>query len=100
MSQALSLVRPEVGVRRVEPEALGPALAECDGACVVFCSRITHEVEERALSWVEMYPSGESLSTVSVLGVRDVVENLRLEDLVSVIDRTGNSLAALNHAEP
>jgi hypothetical protein len=85
LAAAFRELRPSVEVFEVEEnldhevERLGPDL--------VVCSRRTGCIEDRAPSWVELYPDHEAHSVVSVLGKRSTVEQIQLCDLLSIIDR-------------
>jgi hypothetical protein len=83
-------LRPDVEVFEVEAEDLDREVERL-GPDLVVCSRLTARVEDRAPSWVELYPNFEAHSVVSVLGERSTVEEIQLSDLLSIIDRTERS---------
>ena len=86
LAAAFRELRPGVEVFEVEEydldrevERLGPDL--------VVCSRLTTQIEDRAPSWVELYPNHGPHSVVSVLGERSTIREIQLSDLLSIIDR-------------
>ena len=92
--QALAAVfrelRPGVEVFEVEEEDLDREVERL-GPDLVVCSRLTTRIEDRAPSWVELYPNHGPQSEVSVLGERSTVQEIQLSDLLSIIDRTERS---------
>jgi hypothetical protein len=79
-------LRPAIEVFEVEEEDLDHEVEHL-GPDLVVCSRRTCRIEDRAPSWVELYPNHEAHSVVSVLGERSTVEEIQLSDLLSIIDR-------------
>jgi hypothetical protein len=88
IARALGALRPEVEVIDVEPEDLDSEVGRLAPQAVI-CSRTTPVVRRTAPSWVELYREHDaSLSYVSVGGeLSRVMGDMRLEDLLSVIDR-------------
>jgi hypothetical protein len=89
IARALREVRPQAEVIEIEPEDLDREVGRLAPKMVI-CSRATPAVRRIAPSWVELYREHDaSLSCVSVVGEPSrVVGDLRLEDLLSIIDRT------------
>lgn len=87
LAAAFRELRPDIEVFESEKEDLDREVERLDPDLVV-CSRLTARVEDRAASWVELYPDHEPHSVVSVLGERSTVEEIQLSDLLSIIDRT------------
>jgi hypothetical protein len=56
---------------------------------LVVCSRLSEAVEERVLSWVELYPGHGSKSRIGVGPERTTVEEIELPELLSVVERAG-----------
>ena len=53
---------------------------------VVICSEVTDLVRDHILHWIELYPNCESRVTISNFGKRRVVDDIRLSDIVSLVD--------------
>ena len=90
LAAAFRELRPAVEVFEVVEEDLDREVERL-GPDLVVCSRLTTRIEDRAPSWVELYPNHGAHSVVSVLGERSTVEEIKLSDLLSIIDRTGRS---------
>ena len=90
LAVALRELRPSVEVFEVDEEDLDHEVERL-GPDLVVCSRRTGRIEDRAPSWVELYPNHEPHSVVSVLGERSTVEEIQLCDLLSIIDRAEHS---------
>ena len=90
LAAAFRELRPDIEVFESEKEDLDREVERLDPDLVV-CSRLTARVEDRAASWVELYPDHEPHSVVSVLGERSTVEEIQLSDLLSIIDGTGGA---------
>jgi hypothetical protein len=80
-------LRPDVQLFEAEENDLDREVERLDPYLVV-CSRLTARVEDHAPSWVELYPDSEAHSVISVRGERSTVEEIKLSDLLSIIDRT------------
>ncbi len=91
LAAALRELRPGVEVFEVEEDDLDREVERLSPDLVV-CSRLTSRIEDRAPSWVELYPNHGARSVISVLGERSTVEEIQLSDLLSIIDRTEQSL--------
>lgn len=76
-------LRPEVEVFEADPAVLDGEVARL-GPDLVICSRVTCTVEQRATSWVELYPNCKSYSTFCVGGERRALEEVQLSDLLSL----------------
>ncbi len=87
LASAFRGLRPDVEVFEAEEEDLDREVERL-GPDLVVCSRRTPRIEDRAPSWVELYPNHGAHSVVSVLGERSTVEEIQLSDLLSIIDRT------------
>lgn len=87
IATAFRALRPGVEVFEAEEEDLDREVGRLDPDLVV-CSRLTALVEDRAPSWVELYPGSGSHSVVSVRGERSTIEEIQLSDLLSIVDRT------------
>ncbi len=91
LAAAFRELRPGVEVFEVEEDDLDREVERL-GPDLVVCSRLTSRIEDRAPSWVELYPNHEAHSVVSVLGERSTVQEIQLSDLLSIIDRTERSM--------
>jgi hypothetical protein len=100
ISRAIECLRPETKVVEVEPEKLDDELAGFEIPYLVICSRTGRTVERKALSWVELYPDGESFARVNISGVRFEKDDMRLHDLLSAIDQTAFSLGDCEGSDP
>jgi hypothetical protein len=87
LAAAFRELRPNVEVFEAKNEDLDREVKRL-GPDLVVCSRVTAGVEDRAPSWVELYPNHGARSVVSVLGERSIVEEIQLADLLSIIDGT------------
>ena len=90
LAAAFRELRPDVEVFEVEKEDLDQEVERL-GPHLVVCSKLTTRVEDRAPSWVELYPNHGTRSVVNVLGERSSVEEIHLSDLLSIIDGTGGA---------
>ena len=90
LAAAFRGLRPGVEVFEVEEEDLDREVERL-GPDLVVCSRLTPRIEDRAPSWVVLYPSHRAHSVVSVLGERSTLEEIQLSDLLSIIDRMERS---------
>ncbi len=100
LSRAFGFLRPDAEVVEVNPEELEDELARGEEPCIVVCSRVGRVVERRALSWVELYPGGESFARVNISGTRFEKGDMTLHDLLSAIDQTSFSLGACEGSDP
>ena len=90
LAAALRELRPDVEVFEAGKEDLDQEVERL-GPHLVVCSKLTARVEDRAPSWIELYPNHGTRSVVSVLGERSTVEEIQLSDLLSIIDGTGGA---------
>ncbi len=90
LAVAFRELRPSAEVFEAEEEDLDHEVERL-GPDLVVCSRRTGRIEDRAPSWVELYPNHGTHSVVSVLGERSTVEEIQLCDLLSIIDRAEGS---------
>lgn len=84
----LQAMRPELEVLVVEPELLDYEV-EHTGSDVVLCSEATPLVKACAVVWVDLYPGGGQLSVICAGGRCLTCPDIRLEDLIEVVDRAG-----------
>ncbi len=85
ITDALRELRPQIEVSAIEPDGLDGEVARLRPHLVV-CSRITAPVHA-LLAWVMLYPDGENRAVLSIVGECTTVANVKLDDLLSVIDR-------------
>ncbi len=85
--KALRLLRPQIEVSTVEPDSLD---VEVGRLCphLVVCSRVYSAVPTGPLTWVVLYPEGESCAEIVTAGERTTVADIRLGDLLSIVDST------------
>jgi hypothetical protein len=100
MTRALKHLRPEVEVVEVKPEDLDEELASREGLCLVVCSRASRVIERKALSWIELYPDGESFARVNIAGACFEKADMSLRDLLSAIDQTSFSVGDCQGSDP
>ncbi len=86
IAQAMRRLRPNVEVHETEPEELDREIVRLHPDFVV-CSWATPTVESRVPIWVELYPSHEAHSKVSIQGHTTVVEDMQIADLFAALDR-------------
>lgn len=87
IAATLQQLRPHVRVIAVESHELDSSILRLSPQLVI-CSRLSEVVETRPLSWVLMYPGGDSTVTLSIAGKRDTRADVELSELLSIIDRT------------
>jgi hypothetical protein len=93
LAAALARLRPHAEVTALAPEGLDGALTRLRPHLVV-CSRLTERVLESALCWVLLYPDGESRVEVGIAGEGSTAADLRLDELLALVDRTQRLLRA------
>lgn len=59
---------------------------------LVLCSRISSVVEEMVHNWVLLYPENEPSIMIYTHGELSTVGNIDLEELVSLVDRTAETI--------
>ena len=60
---------------------------------MVVCSHLTRSVLDRAFAWVELYPDGGPLATVSIAGSRSTVADMKLQELLlGIVDEAERRL--------
>lgn len=84
---AVRLLRPDLDVLAVEPEALDGTVIHHSPHLVV-CGRATLTVQSSVLTWVELYPREEPLVVISIAGQYAAVAEFTLSDLLSLIEQT------------
>lgn len=80
-------LRPHVEAIVVEPDVLDREALRLRPELVV-CDRITPTVEAVARSWIELRVEGERLVATSNVGALPAHTELRLGDLLSIVDQT------------
>ena len=96
IGSAIQHLRPHIEVLIVEPEELVEEVARLDPELVI-CSIPNSRVGSSRHSWVEFRPYEETVSKVSVGSKNWELENVRFEDLLSVIDQTEKLVQMENH---
>lgn len=87
LAGVLQRLRPGALVSEVEPGELDGEIERIRPDLVV-CSRLTESVELYPISWVLLYPGGENRVVTCVAGSREEREDMGVEELLSVLDRT------------
>jgi hypothetical protein len=83
----LQALKPNVEVLIIEPEELDREV-ERSTPDLVLCSHLTPTVEDEVPVWVELYPDGESLVTMSIDGLRmTAMDDIGLHHLLWIVDR-------------
>lgn len=85
IAAAIQSLRPHLEVLVVEPESLDSVVTSLSPDLLI-CSTLTETLRREARAWVELYPGGEQLATVSLGGTIYTSEGLELEQLLSVVD--------------
>ncbi len=93
LARAFGNLRSNVEVSAVEPEDLDGEVKRLRPGFVV-CSRATPAVESRVPIWVELYPDHQAHSRVGLRGVTTTVEDMQFDDLLALLDRSREGLAA------
>ena len=86
LARAISMARPGVEVVVVAPALLKTEVLRFEPDLVV-CSCARPAVEAGTRAWVELYPDHGPVSVVCVDGLRSVVQNMELDDILGFIDR-------------
>ena len=82
---AIRGLRPHLEVAIVEPDALELEVAHLDPGLVI-CSRPNTVTANGRLAWIEFRPYAQPAARVYVGGRRFELEEVELEDLLSVVD--------------
>ena len=82
-------LRPLVVVIDVEPVHLDQEVLDRTPQLVI-CSWLTETVRARSLSWVVLYPDGNSRAVINVAGEQTTVTDIEFDRLLSVVDQTGH----------
>ncbi len=90
-TDALRLRRPGVEVLMLEPGDLDRQILGL-GADMVICSSLSETVLTRCRAWILLYPNGESWAEIGYDGSRVILEEIQLEDILSLVDRTEESV--------
>lgn len=91
---ALRRLRPHAEVIMAKPDALDAEVARV-APHMVLCGVATLAVQASAITWIELYPRGESLAVISIAGQRSTLTNVDLAALLALVDQT-ERLARLN----
>lgn len=89
-AEAFRDLRPDAEVFEAEKENLDEEVERL-GPDLVICDRVTTGVEIKTPYWVELYAGYENRSVVSIHGERSIIEQIQLADLISIIDRVGQT---------
>jgi hypothetical protein len=83
---AIKRARPRVAVHFLDPDLLDYEAKYLEPQ-VVICDRTTPAVREFATCWVEIQHCDPLQVTVSVRGRAKIIPDIRLDELISVIDQ-------------
>jgi len=86
IGEAIQDLRPHLEVKVVEPEKLGAEVARLDPE-VVLCSQPNTFTSSGRRHWVEFNPYDKPTGTLCVGGRRSELEEVGLNDLLSVVDQ-------------
>jgi hypothetical protein len=86
IAQAMRSLRPDVEVYETEPEGLNREVTRLRPD-LVLCSQVTPVVESRIPIWIELYPTCEGPSVVSIRGETSTVQEIQLADLLALLDQ-------------
>ncbi len=87
IGEAIRGLRPHLEVVIVEPDALEPEMARLDPDLVI-CSRPSVAATNGSPAWIEFRPYDQPTATIYVGSRRFELEEVELEDLLSVVDET------------
>ena len=85
IGEAIRGLRPHLEVVIAEPDALEPELARLDPELVI-CSRSSTAASNGRPAWIEFRPYAQPAARIYVGGRRFELEEVELEDLLSVVD--------------
>ncbi len=87
MAGAVQQLRPQHEVVAVAPDDLDAEVLRLDPQ-LVLCSHLTPAVQAHPLTWVMLYPGGETRAEISIGGEHTTVGDLEFNSLLSIIDQT------------
>jgi len=90
LAGTLAVLRPDLRVESLAPNALDRALAR-PRPPVVVCSRLTPRVEALACAWIVLYPGQESVAIVRGPDGGHVVPDPDLDDLLDAIRQAASA---------
>jgi len=86
IATVISQTRPDVVVETADPgvldERITPPIPD-----MVVCSKATGAVRSKVPVWVELYPDHGSRSLVSIRGSLEEHDDMKLTDLLAIVDR-------------
>ncbi len=85
IGEAIRGLRPHVEVAIVEPDALEPEMARLVPELVI-CSRPNVAASNGRPAWIDFRPYAQPAARIYVGGRRFELEEVELEDLLSVVD--------------
>ena len=85
IGEAIQGLRPHLEVTIIEPDALEPEMARLDPGLVI-CSRPSTAPANGRPGWIEFRPYAQPAAKIYVGGQRFELEEVDLEDLLSVVD--------------
>ena len=85
IGEAIQGLRPHLEVTIIEPDALEPEMARLDPGLVI-CSRPNTATTNGRPAWIEFRPYAQPAARIYLGGRRFELEEVELEDLLSVID--------------
>lgn len=98
LAQAIKRVRRLVAVNFLDPD---PDILDYEirylEPQVIICDRSTSTVREYATGWVEMSPCDHRQVVVSIGGQAEMVPDISLDELISIIDRAEVSARTGGH---
>jgi hypothetical protein len=89
MANTLKDLRPHIEVFVLDPESLDD-LAESLSPDLVIGSKLTARIKDRVRCWVDLYPDGEQLVTISIGGHRRTLVDIRLSEILCIVDVVGD----------
>ncbi|HET7480322.1 MAG TPA: hypothetical protein VFJ72_12475 [Rubrobacteraceae bacterium] len=85
IASVLRDLRPNAEVKIVEQEELERWILRF-APDLAICNQATYAVRSRVPVWVELYPEGRAVSTISIKGRRERSDGIDLSRLLEIVD--------------
>lgn len=86
-AEVLGQLRPDVEFLLVEPGGLESEISRLTPD-MVLCDEATPKVRSEVITWLELYPHGDTTSVFGTGDEHSTIENIQLSDILTLVDRT------------